>query len=332
LAGEEALVTVVTPFYNTEAYLAECIESVLAQSFTRFDYVLIDNHSRDGSAAIAARYAARDARIRVVQPPSFLSQVENYNFALTQLAAQARYAKMVQADDWLFPRCLEEMVGLAEANPGVVLVSSYRMVEAEVAGKGIHPHTRVMSGRDACRMQLLHRGYPFGSPTTLLYRADVVRQRSPSFYAEGHLHEDTEAAFEILAGHDFGFVHQVLSFTRRENESLMKSAHAFQPHTLDHYIIARRYGALYLEPDERVVCEREARTLLYAGMADRWLLDRVAGRDERFWEYQEKGLASIGEHIERRELMRFIVKRAARLSLSPLEALRSIAQARSARS
>ena len=59
-------VSVVTPFYNTAEYLAECIESVLRQDHANFEYLLADNCSTDGSLEIAERYAAQDARIRVI--------------------------------------------------------------------------------------------------------------------------------------------------------------------------------------------------------------------------------------------------------------------------
>src|SRR5262245_49195446 len=99
-------VSVVTPFYNTADYIAECIESVLGQTHRRFEYLLVDNHSTDGSADIARRYAARDERIRVIRNTEFLAQVPNYNNALLHISADSRYCKVVQADDALFPRCL----------------------------------------------------------------------------------------------------------------------------------------------------------------------------------------------------------------------------------
>ena len=61
-----SLVSVVTPFYNTAAYLEECIESVLAQTYRDFEYLLVNNKSTDGSREIAARYAAKDPRLRLL--------------------------------------------------------------------------------------------------------------------------------------------------------------------------------------------------------------------------------------------------------------------------
>src|SRR5262249_695876 len=147
-------VSVVTPFYNTAPYLAECIDSVLTQSHGDFEYVLCDNHSTDGSSDIAARYAARDRRLRIVRPPAFLGQVPNYNFPLRPLASDTRHVKIVQADDTIFPRCLSEMIALAEAHPTIAVVSAYRMFGAEVQPTGL-AHTRTfMTGRDACRVVL----------------------------------------------------------------------------------------------------------------------------------------------------------------------------------
>src|SRR5437763_12230991 len=105
-SAAEPLVSVVTPFYNTEAYLAECIESVLAQSHRDFEYILVNNRSTDRSADIAEQYARRDPRIRLFHNDTFLTQIQNYNQALRRISPESRYFKMVQADDFIFPRCL----------------------------------------------------------------------------------------------------------------------------------------------------------------------------------------------------------------------------------
>ena len=57
------MISVLTPVYNGERYLAECIESVRAQTFTDWEYIIVDNCSEDGSADLAERYAATDERI-----------------------------------------------------------------------------------------------------------------------------------------------------------------------------------------------------------------------------------------------------------------------------
>jgi len=305
-------VSVVTPFYNTAAYLAECIESVLAQSHGDFEYVLVDNHSDDGGGEIAARYAARDRRLRVVSPPRFLDQVPNYNFALRQIASDTRYCKMVQADDTIFPRCLAEMVELAEAHPSIGVVSAYRMFGTEVQPSGL-AHTRTfLTGRDACRVVLKDGVYLFGSPSTVMFRADLVRGRDP-FYAEGRLFEDAEVCFDLLADHDFGFVHQVLSFTRIENDSLWGGMRAYNGWLLSKRNQVAQFGRQFLEPHEldEVWRERDRRYRMF--LAEAWL----ARRDEGFWKFHRKGLATVGDTIDRKALVRDAARVAVGYVLSP---------------
>ena len=105
-------VSFVTPFFNTEKYLEECIESVLRQTYQNWDYTLVNNRSTDGSVRIAEKYANQfPERIRVEHNSEFLSQVQNYNHALRFISSGSRYCKVVQADDWLFPDCIKQHGG-----------------------------------------------------------------------------------------------------------------------------------------------------------------------------------------------------------------------------
>jgi glycosyltransferase involved in cell wall biosynthesis len=293
-----SVVSVVTPFHDTAAHLPECIESVLAQTYRDFEYLLVDNCSTDGSAAIAEGYARRDPRIRFLRAEPLLPQVPNYNRALTHISPASRYCKIVQADDALFPRCLEEMVALAEAHPSIGVVSSYRLHGQAVQPAEGPPRARAfMTGREACRLVLADDVYVFGSPTTVMLRADLVRRRVP-FYAEGHYFEDAEAIHEVLRQSDFGFVHQILSFSRLEEDSTWGRMSSYRPLLLSRLIQLRRYGADCLSPEE------QARHLAAQERAYRRMLaDALLRRRERgFWEFHEKGLAELGERLSRAAL------------------------------
>jgi glycosyltransferase involved in cell wall biosynthesis len=322
--SSEPLVSVVTPFHNTGAYLAECIESVLSQSYKNFEYVLVDNQSTDRGGEIAEEYARRDARIRFIRSDRLRPQVPNYNFSLAQIHPSSAYTKIVQADDWLFPRCLTEMVELAEEHPRVAIVSSYNLVETELRGAGLKPSQRVISGREACRRFLLGDTFLFGSPTTVLYRSEVVRGRDP-FYREGLLHEDTEAAYEILADRDFGFVHQVLSFSRLDNASMTGSVLSYLPERLDRLICIKRFGEVYLTPGELRASLEDTLKWYYDGLAVQWIHERFHKGNPRFWEYQRTGLTSVGEQVRPGRMARRIAAVLLRNAIPP--PLRSAKQA-----
>ena len=148
-SAEQPFVSIVTPFHNTDDYLETCIKSVLAQTHVNFEFVLVDNCSTDRSLEIAASYAAADERIRLVRTDRLLPQMVNYNFALAQISSHSSYCKIVQADDWIYPTCVEQMSDLAARHPNVGLVSSYRHAGVWVDGAGIDPERDVLSGWDA---------------------------------------------------------------------------------------------------------------------------------------------------------------------------------------
>ncbi len=217
------LISVVTPFYNTEDYLAECVESVLAQTYTNWEYILVNNCSSDRSVEVVKRYVDRfPNKIRLYHTKSFLSQVQNYNYALSLISEQSKYCKMVQADDWIFPDCLKSMAELAEEHPRVAIVAAYELEDRWVSIDGLPYPSPEVSGREVCRLFFKENLSLFGSPTSLLMRSDVVRARSP-FYEERHApFEDSHVCFDILETWNYGLVHQVLTYSRRDNDSFLR--------------------------------------------------------------------------------------------------------------
>jgi glycosyltransferase involved in cell wall biosynthesis len=286
------LVSVVTPFYNTARYLAQCIESVLTQSYPSFEYILMDNCSTDGSGDIAETYARRDPRIRLIRCSEFRSQLENYNRALAEISEVSEYCKMVQADDYIFTECLELMVQAFEQSKSIGLVSSYRLLGNNIGGSGYPYPTPMLSGRECGRLFLRTGIHPFGSQTTVMYRSSLVR-RQPHFYNESLPHADFEKCMEILAHWDFGFVHQVLSFSRVDEESVTASIGRFAPYALDRYVITQRYASVFLEPGEAEFIRTKSRRVYYRVLAKAGI--RFSGH--YYWRYHRLGLKELNETI-----------------------------------
>ncbi|MBI5584168.1 MAG: glycosyltransferase family 2 protein [Deltaproteobacteria bacterium] len=295
---KEPLVSIVTPFYNTAEYLAECIESVLAQTYQNWEYLLVNNCSTDGSWEIAQSYAARDPRIRLISNTTFLNQVQNYNQALRQIAPESLYCKVVQADDWIFPECVSHLAALAEANPRVGIVSSYSLSGIRVINKGLPYTIQTLSGKELCRRHFLAPMFVFGSPSSVLFRSEIVRQRDP-FYRDGSTNEDTEACYEILQDWDFGFVHQILSYLRMDNLSISAVVREHGGTTLEHHIMLKRYGPLFLNREELARCLNQARDIHYRYLA----LTLFRRQHKAIWEYHQKGLRSIGIDLKIKDIL-----------------------------
>jgi glycosyltransferase involved in cell wall biosynthesis len=312
----QPVVSVVTPFYNVAPYLAECIQSVLAQTLGDFEYLLVNNASTDGSREIAAALASTDPRVRLIDNPRFVGQVENYNGALAHVDARSKYVKFAQADDALFPDCLRLMVETANRDERIGIVASYYLKGDTVMGNGVPYGMSHVPGREIARKMLLDNCYVLGSPTAVLYRASVVRSRAP-FYALGRMHEDTEAGFEILLQHDLGFVHQILSFLRTDNISIMSAARRFNPTPLDHLIILQRFGRTLLTVEE-FTKQWDAEWRAYLGFLG---LSAIAQRGDEFWAYHRRGLATIGRTLERRDLVLPALRQAMRLAANPIAIL-----------
>jgi glycosyltransferase involved in cell wall biosynthesis len=325
-AQPHPLVSIVTPAYNEEMHLAECIESVLAQSYTNWDYTIVNNCSTDGSLEIAQRYAAKDRRIRVVSNDRLMPIIENHNHTIRQISPDSKYCKFVFADDWLYPACIEEMVRAAERQPSVGLVGAYGTDGQNVLWTGVsgrlyelQPPYRnhVVPGPEVCRSNLLGGPYVFGTMTSLLVRSDLIRKR-PVFFNQQNLHADQESCLSVLQESDFSFVHQVLSFSRPREQSNGSFAKQFDSIELGDFVIFLRYGPVFLQETDYQKRLREKRREYHRVLAKNIL--RI--RSKEFWEYHKHTLGAFGSQIDRWLLTRLVLVDLVSKLLHPLNTIR----------
>jgi glycosyltransferase involved in cell wall biosynthesis len=318
------LVSVVTPVYNNADYLPECIESILAQTYHNWDYTIINNCSSDASAKIARQYAAKDPRIRVLDNHKFLRVIPNHNHALRQISAKSKYCKMVFADDFIFPRCIEEMVAIAEAHPSVGIVGAYGLDGTNVLWAGLPYPSTVTLGQEICRRLFLDGLYVFGTATSLLYRADLVRDRNP-FYRENNINADCETCIDLLKVCDFGFVNQILTFLRVRKHSLSAMSAAVNTFGLGRLQYMLLHGRHFLTQKEYDRClQRELEGhYMYLG---RSFLGR---RNNGFWHYHKKTLRDIGLGFSSARLAKGVLGAVCIAGLHPKQTLKKLLRAKS---
>jgi glycosyltransferase involved in cell wall biosynthesis len=123
-------VTVLTTVYNGARYLSEAIDSILAEEFTDFEYVIVDDGSNDGTAEILDRAATRDPRIKVLrnEPNRGIAQSANRGLAV----ARGDYIARLDSDDISMPGRFARQVALLDSRPEVALVSmNYESISAD---------------------------------------------------------------------------------------------------------------------------------------------------------------------------------------------------------
>jgi glycosyltransferase involved in cell wall biosynthesis len=313
---EEPLVSVVTPVYNGEPYLTECIESVLAQTYSNWEYVIVNNFSTDKTLQIAQEYASRDKRIQVHSNDRLLEIIANHNRAFRLISPASKYCKVVSADDWLFPECLMRMVSVAEANPSVGIVGSYQLAggggDWHVRSDGLSYYRTVIPGREICRAHLLGTLDVFGNPTSNLYRADLVRS-ADEFYPNATAEADLSACFKSLQLADFGFVHQVVSFERVHNSRISATSWDLNAYLASKIRDCVTYGPHYLTASE---LDKRIKTLLdeYYYFLAAWAGN---SRGKAFWDYHKKRLREAGYPLDTVRLIKAISLKYLNLLLDP---------------
>lgn len=309
------LVSFVTPVYNGEAYLDECIKSVLSQSYDNWEYVILDNCSDDNTANIIAKYASVDNRIRVYRNDNVVPVLENHNIALRKLSVESKYCKILQADDTLYNNCTKRMVEVGERNPEAKIIGSLTRWGSEVKSLGLSESLEYFDGKDICRRTLFGEIYVFWSPSGLMLRSDIVRSRK-AFYNAKVLHGDVQAYYEILEDGGFGFVHEILTFVRVHDESVTskqaKPLNQLIASNLDHYLA---YGPIFLSNTE-FVNQLKVKLGLYYKFLAKSVLE---GRPSRFWKFHKESLGNTKEKYKRWKLLRAVLFK---VCTSPITSLR----------
>jgi glycosyltransferase involved in cell wall biosynthesis len=143
-------VSIITPVYNGEKYLPVTIESVIGQSYTDWEMIIVDDGSRDGSLALAKSYAEKEPRIRVISQENSGSAAARNNGIEK---ATGRYIALLDADDLWEKDFLKEQLELMHRKDCVCVYGSYIFIDEEghPTGKVANPPLHV-TYEDMCVM------------------------------------------------------------------------------------------------------------------------------------------------------------------------------------
>lgn len=186
------LISVIVPVYKVEAYIHRCINSILLQTISDFDLVLVDDGSPDNCGSICDEYAAKDKRIHVIhQENSGLSAARNAGIDWVFKNSNSQYLAFIDSDDWVHPSFLENLVrGVKENN---TKISACNFLVAETKSKYVNKEyvSEIINWDDF----YIRETVPSVVAWNKLYSRELFMDIR---YPVGKLHEDEFLTYKLL--------------------------------------------------------------------------------------------------------------------------------------
>lgn len=204
-------ISVLIPTYNHAHFLDETIQSVLDQTFTDFELIIVDNQSTDDTSEVVQKYLS-DARIRFYTNETNLGLGGNWNKCLEY--AKGDYIKYLCSDDKFHPQILERYVTVMDQHPDVAIISCQKQwfgndVKPKVIGV---PFAGLKSGRDAIFYLLKSDNY-LGEPSLPMFRRSGLK--AGNFKVQYKFIIDWEMWMRLLTTGDCYIIPEVLCYTRK---------------------------------------------------------------------------------------------------------------------
>jgi len=191
-----AELSIVLPVHNAESTLAECLDSISAQTLGRYELIVIDDGSSDNSAAIIQRYQKTDNRIQLVQPGR-IGLVESLNLGIK--TARTRTIARMDADDIMHPDRLGKQMSYLATNPDVGLVSCLvRLFPDHIIKKGYQEYIQWQNSVTTPE-QIATQIYvesPFAHPS-VMFRKSIIGALGG--YRYGDFPEDYELWLRMIS-------------------------------------------------------------------------------------------------------------------------------------
>jgi glycosyltransferase involved in cell wall biosynthesis len=203
--------SVLVPNFNYGKYLPQAIESVLAQNYEDYEFLIVDNASTDDSRDVIESFAAQDRRVRPVFNHTNIGGVQNWNLCLE--LARGTYAKFVFSDDRLAdPQALSKMVDALDRNPDVSLVAgATRVVEHDSQERAVRDpfgSSFVRNGLDIAVLCLTQNSNFLGEPSVAMFRRATATR---GFTLEYRYVADLEMWAHILKQGHFAYIAEPLT-------------------------------------------------------------------------------------------------------------------------
>lgn len=165
-------ISIIIPAYNAEKYIEKCIHSIIGQSYSDFEAIIVDDGSTDHTVKIISMWSSRDARIRLVKNSrKGVSSARNCGIA----EARARFITFLDSDDCLSPVCLETMLLMQRKHDCQCVVVSITTNQHELCGD-IGCINKIIEGEKRFRLLVDNRNNIGGFVFNKLYLTEVIKR------------------------------------------------------------------------------------------------------------------------------------------------------------
>ncbi len=259
-AGKEPKVTVFIPVYNRERYIGAAIDSVLAQSFTDFELLVVDDGSTDGSVAQIEAYS--DPRVRLERNPVNLGIPKTRNRGLE--LARGEYIAVLDSDDAVYPDRLAKQVAFLDSHPDFAMVGSWGRA-MDQSGRPLRRIKKQPASADEVKAHLLFRCCL--NNRSVMGRTALLRQYG---YRDDYPRcQDYELLVRLAANHKLGNLLEILVLGRIHDQQITGQTFelglakkqeiasiqlnalgvAHDQHDLERHVVLGRMGKLDYTPD-----------------------------------------------------------------------------------
>ncbi len=220
LSMKPVKVSVCIPTYNYGRFIGDAIDSVLSQTFTDFELIVVDNCSTDNTREIVEKYVALDKRIKYIRNDENIGMVQNWNRCIQYAAGE--YIKILCADDVLKPTSLEKSVRILDNFPGVSVVTSARtIVTKDLRPQSILTYfnkSTIIPGQDIIRVCLaMDMTNVIGEPTAVLFRNKDAKRGFDTRYKQI---VDLEMWLDLLERGTLAYIHEELCMIRQHESQV----------------------------------------------------------------------------------------------------------------
>ncbi|MFZ4121892.1 MAG: glycosyltransferase family 2 protein [Caulobacterales bacterium] len=204
------LVAICTPVYNGAKYLVETMDCVQAQDYPNLIHIVLDNASTDATPEIISRYSTARVPVITARNPELVPLADNWNFCLKMVPQDAKWFRILCADDLITPDATSKMVAVGESDPEIGLVGSGHRLGNEIQDLSWPKDKTVLDGNWAA--SAFFRGQFGFFAIQAIYRRDFLTD-APVHDRRLNVH-DIKAALAVMLQSKVGLAHETLGYTR----------------------------------------------------------------------------------------------------------------------